>query len=51
MIRKPLDLPPEGAGFINAMNEFFAEPDKHQQDAIAAHSLGMRRQYDKKLGL
>jgi hypothetical protein len=40
MIRKPLDLPPAVArAFFKAMRDYFAEEDKTNRDAIAAHQL------------
>ena len=46
VIRKPLDLPPAVArGFVSAMKDYFAEEDKHKQDAIAAHQLSVLNQY------
>jgi hypothetical protein len=37
MIRKPLDLPPKVArGFVDAMNDYFAEDNPTKRDAIVA---------------
>jgi hypothetical protein len=44
--RKPLDLPPAVArGFVEAMNDYFAESDKTKRDAIAAHQLSVLSKY------
>jgi hypothetical protein len=43
---KLLELPPAVArGFVSAMKDYFAEEDKHKQDAIAAHQLSVMNQY------
>jgi hypothetical protein len=40
MIRKVVDLPPKVArGFVDAMNDYFAEESPTKRDAIAAHQL------------
>ncbi|HZR74539.1 hypothetical protein [Bradyrhizobium sp.] len=50
--RKPLELSPEIArGFVRAMNDYFAEPDKYKRDAILAHQLSVLKQFDNKLRL
>lgn len=56
MTRKPLELPPAVArGFVSAMNDYFAEKDPTKRDAIAAHQLGVLKDYqgprEKKLRL
>ncbi|SHN71550.1 hypothetical protein [Bradyrhizobium erythrophlei] len=44
--RKPIDLPPNVArAFVKAMEDFFAEQDKHKQDAIAANQLSVMNQF------
>lgn len=43
VIHKPLDLPSEVVrGFVEAMNDYFAETKKHKRDAIAAHQLSVQ---------
>jgi hypothetical protein len=45
-MHKPVDLPPAVArGFVNAMNDYFAESDNIKRDAIAAHQLSVLNQY------
>jgi hypothetical protein len=46
MIRKVVDLPPEVArGFVDAMNDYFAEENPTKRDAIAAHQLSVLHEY------
>ncbi len=46
MTRKPLDLPPAVArAFVKDMRAFFAEEDKHKQDAIAVRQLNALREH------
>ena len=48
MTRKPLDLPPDVArAFVKDMRAFFAEEDKHEQDAIAARQLDALLQHQR----
>jgi hypothetical protein len=44
---KQLDLPPEVArAFAKDMKAFFAESDKTNQDAIAAHQISALQRYE-----
>ena len=46
MIRKPLDLPPAVARtFVKDMRAYFAEEDKHKQDAIAVRQLNALKEH------
>jgi hypothetical protein len=46
LIGRPLNLPPEVAhGFVDAVNDYFAEEDPIKRDAIAAHQLSVLGQY------
>jgi hypothetical protein len=46
MIRKPLDLTPAVArAFVDDMRAYFAEEDKHKQDAIAVRQLNALREH------
>lgn len=46
MTRKPLDLPPAVArAFVDDMTAFFAEEDKHKQDAIAVRQLNALKEH------
>ena len=46
-MKKPLELPPAIAnGFVKDMRDFFAEDDATKRDAIAAHQLGVLRDYE-----
>jgi len=56
MACKPLELPPGVArGFVQAMDDYFAEESPTKRDAIAAHQLSVPGQYqnprEKKLRL
>jgi|HubBroStandDraft_4_1064222.scaffolds.fasta_scaffold3022118_2 hypothetical protein len=45
-MKKPIDLPPKAAlGFVDAMNDHFAEEDPTKKDAIAVHRLSELAQY------
>ena len=51
-----IQVPPEVArAFVKAMRDYFAEPDKHKQDAIAAKQVSILGRYqgprEKKLRL
>ena len=51
-----MEIPPEIArAFVQAMNDYFAEPNPTKQDAIAVHMLHVLRDYqpprEKKIGL
>jgi hypothetical protein len=47
MIHKPLDLPPAVArAFVDATNDYFAEDNPTERDAIAAHQLSVLGQYE-----
>jgi uncharacterized protein YbaP (TraB family) len=50
--RKPLELPPKVArAFVDALRDFVVETDRTKQDAIAAHTLKMLKEYDDNLRL
>lgn len=49
---KPLEIPPTIArAFAKAVEDYFSESNHTKQDAIAAHTLKLLKDYDSKLRL